>query len=292
MSWRIVVISNRAKLEYKMNYLVVRDIELHRIHLSEIHTLMIESTAVSLTAMLIAQLQERKINIIFCDNHRNPVSNVLPFFGCHNSTEKVKTQIAWKNDTKDRIWACLIYEKIKNQARLLREFNRDGALKLEEYAEAITPGDRTNREAHAAKVYFNALFGSGFSRHQESPINAALNYGYAILLSAINREVTANGYLTQLGIFHDNIFNQFNLSSDLIEPLRYLVDKEVISWGPTHDFTGMEKMRLVDVLNAKVRIRQKNSQFVNALEMYCRSVIEAMNENDEALIQCMEYEQE
>ena len=290
MSWRIVVVSKRAKLEYKMNYLVVRDTEMLRIHLSEIHTLMIESTAVSLTAMLVAQLQERKINIIFCDSHRNPLSNVLPLYGCHNVTEKVKSQIAWKKEIKEQVWTRIIHEKIINQANILNQTRPDLAEKLIGYANSITTGDRTNREAHAAKVYFNAIFGNEFSRHKDSPINAALNYGYTILLSAINREIVLNGYLTQLGIFHDNAFNQFNLSSDLIEPLRSLIDKEVVSWGPIEEFTSFQKMRLVDVLNCKVHIGDKQIQFVNALGTYCRSVLEALSEQNLDLIQCMEYE--
>ncbi|MXI85645.1 type II CRISPR-associated endonuclease Cas1 [Sphaerochaeta halotolerans] len=290
MSWRIVVVSKRAKLEYKMNYLVVRDTEMLRIHLSEIHTLIIESTAVSLTAMLVAQLQERKINIIFCDNHRNPLSNVLPLYGCHNATEKVKSQIAWKREIKDQVWTRIIHEKITNQANVLKQTRPDLAEKLTGYASSITAGDRTNREAHAAKVYFNALFGNEFSRHKDSPINAALNYGYTILLSAINREIVINGYLTQLGIFHDNAFNQFNLSSDLIEPLRSLIDKEVVSWGSFEEFTSNQKMRLVDVMNCQVNMGDKRMQFVNALGIYCRSVLEALSEQNLDLIQCMEYE--
>jgi CRISPR-associated endonuclease Cas1 subtype II len=290
MSWRIVVISKRAKLEYKMNYLVVRDTEMLRIHLSEIHTLIIESTAVSLTAMLVAQLQERKINIIFCDNHRNPLSNVLPLYGCHNATEKVKSQIAWKREIKDQVWTRIIYEKITNQANVLKQTRPDLAEKLTGYASSITAGDRTNREAHAAKVYFNAIFGNEFSRHKDSPINAALNYGYTILLSAINREIVINGYLTQLGIFHDNAFNQFNLSSDLIEPLRSLIDKEVVSWGSFEEFTSNQKMRLVDVMNCQVNMADKRMQFVNALGIYCRSVLESLSEQNLDLIQCMEYE--
>lgn len=50
MSWRIVVISRSAKLDYKMDYLIVRQEEITKIHLSEIYTLIIESTAVSITA--------------------------------------------------------------------------------------------------------------------------------------------------------------------------------------------------------------------------------------------------
>ena len=71
-------------------------------------------------------------------------------------------------------------------------------------------------EGHAAKVYFNALFGRGFTRSEENSINAALNYGYSLILSSVAREIVANGYITQIGIFHDNMFNQFNLASDVM----------------------------------------------------------------------------
>lgn len=64
----------------------------------------------------------------------------------------------------------------------------------------------------------------GFTRADDIAVNAALNYGYMVLLAACNREITANGYLTQLGLIHDNIFNAFNLGSDIMEPLRPFVD--------------------------------------------------------------------
>lgn len=41
MSWRIVVISKRAKLDYQLGYLVVRNEEVTKIHLSEISTILI-----------------------------------------------------------------------------------------------------------------------------------------------------------------------------------------------------------------------------------------------------------
>ena len=75
---------------------------------------------------------------------------------------------------------------------------------LVQYIREMKTGDISNREGHAAKVYFNALFGMDFTRSADSSVNAALNYGYGILLSYFNREIVSNGYLTQLGIFHDN----------------------------------------------------------------------------------------
>ena len=77
MSWRVVVISSRAKLDLQMNHLVVRRETTTKIHLSEISTLIIESTAVSLTAYLLSELTKRKIKVIFCDEKRNPSSELV-----------------------------------------------------------------------------------------------------------------------------------------------------------------------------------------------------------------------
>lgn len=52
MSWRIVVISKRAKLDLQLGQMVVRGEEVTKIVLSEISTILIESTAVSLTASI------------------------------------------------------------------------------------------------------------------------------------------------------------------------------------------------------------------------------------------------
>ena len=65
MSWRIVVISKRAKLDYQLGYLVVRNEEVTKIHLSEISTILIESTASTVTTSLLAELTKKKIKVIF-----------------------------------------------------------------------------------------------------------------------------------------------------------------------------------------------------------------------------------
>ena len=147
----------------------------------------------------------------------------------------------------------------------------------------IELGDVTNREGHAAKVYFNALFGMKFTRTADNPFNAALNYGYSLLLSACNREITANGYITQLGLFHDNMFNQFNFGSDLMEPFRILVDEEVYLMKP-EKFEHDEKMRMVNILNREVVIDGKRNYLNYAIKIYCKSVFDAMNEQDISLI--------
>ena len=283
MSWRTVVITSNAKLDYQLGCLVVRKDKVTKIHLSEVSVLLIESTAVSMTAVLLNALIEKKIKVIFCDEKRNPSAELVPYYGCHDSSQKMRSQIRWSEGMKEAVWTEIVTEKIRQQAELLENIGRQESNLLEEYIEELEPGDATNREGHAAKVYFNALFGMDFSRSSMNSINAALNYGYGILLSAFNREIAANGYLTQLGLFHDNMFNHFNLGSDLMEPFRPLIDRIVYGMMPDK-FEKEEKLRVLSVLNEEVWIGNKREYVNNAIRTYCKSVFDAIEEQDVSMI--------
>ena len=283
MSWRTIVISSSAKLDYKLDYLVVRQEEITKIHLSEISILLIENTAVSITAALLNELIKRKIKVIFCDEKRNPSSELVSYYGCHDSSAKIRNQIRWNDEIKELIWTEIVSEKIRNQRNILKYFNKKEYFMLDEYLSQIEIGDATNREGHSAKVYFNALFGMDFTRTSDTPTNAALNYGYGILLSTFNREIVANGYITQLGLFHDNMFNHFNLGSDLMKPFRTLVDKIVYNLKP-EIFNHNEKMELLNILNKEVIIDGKINYVNNAIKIYCKSVFDAINQQDVSLI--------
>ena len=289
MSWRIIVISKRAKLDLQLGYMVVRSDEVTKIVLSEISTVLIESTAVSLTTSLIAELAKRKIKVIFCDEKRNPSCELVNYYGSHDTSNKIRKQIVWKQNTKEAVWTEIVSEKIRKQKELLDILGKEESKLLASYLTEIEWGDKTNREGHAAKVYFNALFGMNFTRTADCNINAALNYGYSIILSAFTREITANGYLTQLGIFHDNMFNQFNLASDFMEPFRVLIDWKVKQMN-LEEFDHDEKLQLVDVLNQEVQIDGRKQYVNNTIKIYCRSVLDALNEDDSSLIQVYKIE--
>ena len=283
MSWRIVVISKRAKLDLQLGKMVVRSDEVTKIVLSEISTIMIESTAVSITASLIAELAKRKVKVIFCDEKRNPSSELVSYYGSHDTSAKIRKQIEWTKDDKAHIWTEIVSEKIKQQALLLQKYGKQEANMLFQYMQEVEFGDVTNREGHAAKVYFNALFGKSFTRTEDNPVNAALNYGYSIILSIFNREIVSLGYITQIGLFHDNMFNQFNLASDLMEPFRPLVDSLVIELKPDK-FESDEKYSMLKILNTEVIVADKKEVLTNAIKIYCRSVCDALNDRDVSLI--------
>lgn len=263
MSWRTIVISRRAKLDYKMGYMVVRGLETTKIHLSEISVVMVESTEVSLTAALLSELSKRKVKGIFCDEKRNPSSELVSYYGSHDTSLKVRQQIQWDEDIKGAVWTEVVTEKIRKQCELLEKHRKREASLLTQYLSEIEYNDASNREGHAAEVYFNALFGKEFSRTLEIPINAALNYGYSIILSTVNREIVKSGYITQIGLFHDNMFNQFNLGSDLMEPFRPLIDGKVLEMMPER-FEHDEKLALINLLNEIVYIDGKEQYLNNA----------------------------
>lgn len=280
MSWRTVVIESQSKLDYKMGYLVVRNTETKRVLLDEIAVLMIENPAVSMTGFLIEALVEKKIKVIFCDSKRNPAAELVPHHNCHDSAAKIRTQIAWDQVTKSIVWRDIVSEKIRKQSDFLTEIGcQTQAELLRKYLTQVELADVSNREGHAAKVYFNALFGMDFTRSADVPINAALNYGYSLILSTFNREIVANGYLTQLGIFHSNTYNHFNLACDFMEPFRVLVDRMVYKLKLTQ-FEKNEKHQMLRIFDEKVMIDGQHQLLRNAIKIYTRSVLDAINNSD------------
>lgn len=285
MSWRNVVITKRCKLDYKMGYLVIRAEEVQRIFLDEIALLMLENPAVSLTGCLMEALTEKKVKVIFCDSKRSPIAEVVPYHGSYDSSLAIRTQAKWSEETKALAWQRIITHKIAKQRDFLKELGRDREYGLlEDYVGNVEPADATNREGHAAKVYFNALFGMEFTRGADIPINAALNYGYSLLLSSVNREIALNGYLTQIGVFHNNRFNHFNLGSDLMEPFRILVDRMVYAMQPT-EFGVNERHTLWELFGQTVRQEGRKQLVPEAIRIYIRKNLDCIsNGNTDEMI--------
>lgn len=281
MSFRTVVITRQSKISYKNRFLVVKqDSDEKYIHLSEIDTIIVDSISVSISAYLLKELSDNKINIIFCDEKHNPFGELSSYYSRHNTSKKIKEQIGWKQKEKDELWSKIVKNKITNQAMMLRQIDSDKYDLLLSYVNELVIGDKTNREGHAAKVYFNALFGNEFVRNNDDNINAALNYGYAILLSTVNKEVVSNGYLTQLGIHHKNEFNEFNLTCDLMEPFRIVIDNFVY-FNKDRNLDTNYKFDIVNIFNNTYKYKGKNYILKDIIKMFIKSALESVENIDE-----------
>ena len=97
MSFRTVVITRQSKISYKNRFLVVKqDNDERYIHLSEIDTIIVDSISVSISAYLLKEIADAKINMIFCDEKHNPFGELSPYYSRHNTSKKIKEQIGWK----------------------------------------------------------------------------------------------------------------------------------------------------------------------------------------------------
>jgi len=278
MSFRTVVITDQARLNYKNRYLVVKKgLDEKYVHLSEIDTVIVDSISVSISSYLLKELSDYKINIIFCDEKHNPFGELKPLYSKHNSSKKILNQTKWKQKDKDFLWALIVKNKLINQMQMLKKINSENTSLLIDYISEIKVGDKTNREGHAAKVYFNSLFGKSFARNYDNTINSALNYGYAILLSTINKEVINNGYITQLGIHHKNEYNEFNLSCDLMEPFRVIIDNFVF-FNKSRNFDSAYKLDIVNLFNKTYKYKNKLYTLKDIIKIYVKNTLESLDE--------------
>ncbi|PRT70636.1 type II CRISPR-associated endonuclease Cas1 [Streptococcus anginosus] len=278
MGWRTVVVNTHSKLSYKNNHLIFKDASrTELIHLSEVDILLLETTDIVLSTMLIKRLVDENILVIFCDDKRLPAAMLMPYYALHDSSLQLSNQITWSEDVKAEVWTTIIAQKILNQAMYLGDcgFFEKSQSVIDLY-NGLELFDPSNREGHAARIYFNTLFGNDFSREQDNDINAALDYGYTLILSMFAREVVVCGCMTQFGLKHANQFNQFNLASDVMEPFRPIIDR-IVYENRNNDFVKI-KRELFTIFSDTFLYNGKEMYLSNIVSDYTKKVIKTLNQ--------------
>lgn len=277
MGWRTVVVNTHSKLSYKNNHLIFKDAsQTELIHLSEIDILLLETTDIVLSTMLIKRLIDENVLVIFCDDKRLPTSMLMPYYARHDSSLQLSNQISWAEDVKSEVWTTIIAQKILNQSIYLEECSYvEKSQSIMDLYHGLELFDPSNREGHSARIYFNTLFGNDFSRDLDNDINAALDYGYTLLLSMFAREVVVCGCMTQFGLKHANQFNQFNFASDIMEPFRPIVDR-IVYENSSSSFIRI-KRELFNMFSDTYLYNNKEMYLNNIVSDYTKKVIKALN---------------
>lgn len=199
MTWRIVHIHQSEKMRLKLDNLVIKKQgDEFTIPLSDISIIVAEGGDTVVTLRLLSALSKYNIALIVCDNHHLPTGIYHSQNGHFRAYKKLQAQLSWAPLQKDKLWQIIIYFKITNQQDVLamQEKSLSTIQLLSDYREHIELGDRTNREGHAAKVYFNELFGKQFVRltqQETDAVNAGLNYGYTIFRAQMARIIAGYG---------------------------------------------------------------------------------------------------
>ena len=277
MGWRSVIITQHAKLTYSMQMMIVQTRDgINQISIEDINLLLVSTTQAVITSALISKLAQNQTKIIFVDEKDNPVVETAVYYPGARNIAKLKEQFNWDEHLKELLWTKIISQKIKNQIAVLENYHlaKDD---VQNELDQLEINDESNREAIAARKYFMLLFDKNFVRRDTSAVNAALDYGYAILLSSFNREIVMNGYLTYFGIHHCSQENQFNLASDLMEPFRPFVDYWVKAHERIKELTPDIKYGLVELLSLEIKFNGKSTLLTNAITVYTRECLKFLS---------------
>lgn len=243
--------------------------------ISDIQILVIDNYQSNISVPLINKLTENNVCTIICGVDHLPKSYILPINGNFATSGNINKQISWEKERKALLHSIIVKYKIENQIEILKQNNKSHEVikKLYEFVDSIELDDRTNREGLAAKMYFRELFGSDFIRFDDDVINAGLNYGYSIFRSLITSIIVAKGYIANIGIFHKGKQNMFNLSDDIIEVFRPIVDDFV--YNTMRDeilFKQEHREKLIQLTNKKILIDSRKQTIANAINQYLDSI--------------------
>lgn len=281
MAWRVIGISNPARLSVKDSQLVVAQDESVNLPIEDIDALTLDSYGITFTANLVTELSSSGTTVVICDEKHLPSSVILPYSQHSRQAKVSRQQLAMSQTLKKQLWRKIIVQKITNQADVLRQFNYDDTL-LRTLAKDVKSGDTTNRESQAARMYFSVLLDDA-TRRKPMWHNSALNYGYAMVRSHIARHIAARGLIASEGIFHRSELNSFNLADDIIESYRAIVDEYVLSHlAPFHigeqdsSLTKEDRQKIVDILNYSVIIQSKKFTMKHAIERTVESFVQAI----------------
>ncbi|WP_338233082.1 type II CRISPR-associated endonuclease Cas1 [Companilactobacillus muriivasis] len=290
MGWRIVHVKDGDVLKLRLD-----NLEIHKkdnkvyIPLSDITMVVLEGNRTTITTKLLSSLSQNNVGLVICDDKYLPVGIYLPYGQYHHYSKRVIKQSQWTKEQKGQIWKNVISQKMNNQLAYAKfaGVDSDRLELMQDLISNLVVGDTTNREGPVAKVYFDSLYGKTFTRDDDDLINAAMNFGYAILRSCMARVVVGNGLVTMLGVFHRNEFNSFNLVDDLMEPYRplmdYWVNKYVID--DKKDYLSYEaRLKIIEFMNQKIQIQNKKMTIDNSMQEYVASFVAAMDEQDPSLL--------
>lgn len=275
MGYKNIMISNRVKLSVKNRQLQISGVGEVTIPLEDINCILIEDMTVSLSSYLLQACSEQGIAVYLCDEKHIPNTVLLPLVRHSRHYKMLKAQMEINKPFQKRLWQQLVTQKIDNQSRCLKFLERDGWQQLDSMGKQVLSGDKTNVEARAAALYFRELVGIKFYREEDSIINSALNYGYAIIRGLIARTLICYGFEPSIGLYHHSELNSYNLADDFIEPFRPIIDLYVMSHFKytdiDSDLTSEMKRGLFRILSFDMEIQGEKHSVSNSVDKAVKS---------------------
>lgn len=233
-----------------------------RIPCEDVGLVVLDQSQIWLTHLVLSRLMTAGAAVITCGANHLPVGLMLPTASNHEMTGRQKIQVAVSRPLQKRLWQQIVREKIRNQASAICPHPDSG--KLRNLIDEVNSGDKTNVEAHAARIYWPVMMGRSFRRLPAGPWpNPLLDYGYTILRAAVARAICSAGLNPAFGLHHANAKNPFCLADDLMEPFRPRVDqvaKSLVQAGAT-EITPDVKRQILSLVFETVETPEDSGPF-------------------------------
>lgn len=312
MSYHILhLLSHSLKVRVKLDQLHITDMESgtdKSVPLQDVAVIVCAARDTEFSASSLRRMAELNVLLLVCNEKFEPCAVTLPYYR-PTSTELLRRQIDWTPEWKTAMWRQIITAKVRNQAINLAHLKRAHSV-LDEIAKRCEKGGETSPqkvsvatltaskraeflsnspdacESRAARHYWKHLL-PRLSEWQETDekrrvpgtregVNGMLDYGYAIIRTAVLRSLAAHGFIAAIGIAHTPKAGSFALADDVMEPLRPWIDRELRQFVQGGKRPMQEWMRQsVSVLQLEVLMGRNKVRLLNAIDIYVQSFADA-----------------
>lgn len=321
MSFHIVhLLSPALRVRLELEQLHIEDKEKGTdtaVPLGDIAVIVCATPLANFTAAALRQMAERNVLLLLCDEKFQPAALTVPYYHA-TSTELLRSQVKWAPEWKARMWREIITAKVRNQAAVLAGWPRCRAALLEmarrcsqcpngageeerrmPVLSAVTFSRRhlfrrntpDAHESRAARLYWHRLIPAmnpgerGRQQGTRHGVNGMLDYGYAVIRTAVMRSLAVHGFITALGIHHANRAGGHALADDLMEPLRPFLDAglkaHLTAGGEPGDMKAWIPKAAV-VLTTPVQMAGAKVRLLNAIDLYVQSFASASQRPESA----------
>jgi CRISPR-associated protein Cas1 len=283
-------VSRATRLSLADNQIVAKQDDAEaRVSIEDIAWIVLDSPQVTLSTALISACMDAGVVVVTTDRTHTPSGLMLPFHRHHRQAEMAELQVGLSAPLKKRLWQTIVRIKIENQSANLEACGLD-ATPLRAMAHLVGSGDPDNTEARAARAYWPRLFADFVREDDSDKRNALLNYGYAVVRSAVARALVAVGLIPAFGLNHASVTNAFNLADDMVEPFRPFVDNQVwrltakgtVKEGQT---TVEERRLLASILTETAVFGAETVSLLTATEQAAESLVRAMQTSSATVLQ-------
>ena len=285
---RILLIESPCSLSIDIGRVRIRRDDKADAHVApmDVAVLVLHHHAISLSVGTLRELALAGACIMATDAQHMPCALMLPTQANRAAASRLRRQIAHLDDALSQtLWQEIVRARIRTQAANLRHFELTGALRLDRVIDEVEIGDRTHREGQAARHYWQHLWQDAepdFRREKQGaddPVNARLNFGYAVLRSLVARELVAAGLSPELGVGHHSSENPFNLADDFMEPYRFVVERVARPSAASGGFDAPARVAMSRIVEQTVLIGKKEYRLLPGVRETVASYVRVLESN-------------